>query len=116
MCALLALGIPALFWRLLPVMTQFPLVLVLLLDPPVVALILIWRLERWTRSSHWNDRHLLALISGMLIAHSVIGGLLLSKTAVEAGALAVMGLLMVVFLGGLSVQIRRREAIPTISS
>jgi hypothetical protein len=114
--AFLALGIPALLWRSFPILTQFPLVLVPLLAPPVVALILIWRLVDWTHSSYWNDRHLLALVSGMLIAHSAVGALLFSKTGVERGALAVMGLLMVIFLGWLSIQIRRRKVILTTTS
>jgi hypothetical protein len=115
MSAFLALGIPALLWRPFPILTQFPLVLVLFLTPPVVALILIWRLVGWVRSPYWNDHYLLALVSGMLIAHSAVGALLFSKTAVERGVLAVMGLLMVIFLGWLSAQIRRREVILTTS-
>ncbi|HET8844192.1 MAG TPA: hypothetical protein VFN35_22185, partial [Ktedonobacteraceae bacterium] len=113
MSAFLALGIPALLWRFIPIMAQFPLVLILLLIPPCMALVLLSRLKHWTRSSHWNDRHLLALISGMLIAHTIVGGLLFSKTVVETGALAVMGLVMVALLGGLAVQLRRREAVLT---
>jgi hypothetical protein len=110
MSAFIALGIPALLWRFVPALSQFPLVLISLLIPPLMALILLSRLEHWARSSHWNDRHLLALVSGMLIAHTVVGGLLFSKTVIEAGALAVMGLVMVALLGGLAVQIHRREA------
>ena len=52
----------------------------------------------------------------MLIAHSAVGALLFSKTGVERGALAVMGLLMVLFLGWLWVQIRRRKVILTTTS
>ncbi|GHO42141.1 hypothetical protein [Ktedonospora formicarum] len=116
MSAFLALGIPALLWRPFPMLTQFPLVLVPLLAPPVIALILIWRFVDWARSSSWNDRHLLALVSGMLIAHSAVGALLFSKTVVERVALAVMGLLMVIFLGWLWVQIRNRKVVLTTTS
>lgn len=114
--AFLALGFPALLWRIVPALSQFPLVLISLLIPPFMALILLSRLEHWAHSSHWNDRHLLALVSGMLIAHSAVGALLFSKTGVERGALAVMGLLMVIFLGWLWVQVRRRKVILTTTS
>ncbi|MBO0779969.1 MAG: hypothetical protein J2P37_14190 [Ktedonobacteraceae bacterium] len=108
--AFLALGIPALLWRFVPALSHFPLVLISLLLPPCMALILLSCLAHWARSPHWNDRHLLALVSGMLIAHTVVGGLLFRKTGVEAGALVIMGLVMVAFLAGLAVQIHRREA------
>jgi len=114
--AFLALGVPALLWHLFPMLTQFPLVLVPLLAPPIAALILIWRVVDWAPLSSWNDHQLLALVSGMLMAHSAIGALLFSKTDVERGALAVMGLLMVIFLGWLWVQIRHRKDILTTTS
>ena len=64
MSAFIALGVPALLWRVLPAMTQFPLVLVPLLVPPIMAMGLIWFVWQWAHSSHWNDLHLLAWSAG----------------------------------------------------
>jgi hypothetical protein len=47
----------------------------------------------------------------MLIAHTIIGGLLFSDTLIEIVAIIVMGLIMVGLLGWLAAQIRHREAV-----
>ncbi len=113
--AFIGLGVPALLWHILPAMTQFPRVLVPLLVPLIMAVGLIWAVQHWAHSSHWNDLHLLSLVSGLLIAHTVVGALLFSKTILQAVAIAVVGLVMVILLVLFALLVRRREAKPFVS-
>lgn len=106
--AFISLGVPALLWHILPTITQFPLVLVPLLVPPMMAGGLIWFVQRWAHSSHWNDRHPLALVSGMLLAHTIVGGLVFGKTIVQEVAIVVMGLIMMLLLALFAMHIRHR--------
>ncbi len=51
----------------------------------------------------------------MLIAHTVVGALLFSKTILQGVAIAVMGLVMVILLALFALLVRRREAKPSVS-
>lgn len=106
--AFIGLSVPALLWRVMPAIAQFPLVLIPLLLPPLIALVLFRVVRQWREAVAWNDRHLLALISGLLIAHTVVGWLLFSKTVERGISIGVMGLIMVIVLLVLARHVKRR--------
>lgn len=103
-----ALTLPSSLWRVEPAFASFPLVLVSLLVPLVVAAAMIWLVRSFAPTRDWSDRHLLALASGALIAHTVVGGLIFSKTMAQGVAIGALGLVMLILLVLFAVWVRRR--------
>jgi hypothetical protein len=46
----------------------------------------------------WNDRHRLALVSGAVITHNLVGGAILTKTTADRVGVAGLGLVLIVLL------------------
>jgi hypothetical protein len=61
-----------------------------------MAVVMLWLLRQWAATRDWSDRHRLALVSGALIFHNLIGGVILTKTTVDRVGVALLGLGMVV--------------------
>jgi hypothetical protein len=106
--AFIALALPSALWRVEPAFAGFPLVLVSLLVPLIVAAAMIWLVRSFTQTRDWSDRHLLALASGALIAHTVVGGLIFSKTMAKGVAIGVTGLVMLILLVLFAFWVRHR--------
>ena len=105
----------SLLWRIQPAFAQFPLVLVPMLGTLIVFAAIIWFVSSFANTREWSDRHLLALVSGTLIAHIIVGGLLFSKTIVQGVAITVMGLVMVILLVLFALHVRKRETKAVVS-
>jgi hypothetical protein len=106
--AFIGLALPSSLWRVEPAFASFPLVLVPLLVPLVVAAAMIWLMQSFTQTRDWSDRHLLALASGALIAHTVVGGLIFSKTMARGVAIGALGLVMLILLALFALWVHRR--------
>jgi hypothetical protein len=98
----------ALLWRIQPAFARWPLVLVPMLVAIAVPGAMIWLLPRWTATRDWSDRHRLALVSGALISHNLIGGVILTKTTADRVGVALLGLVMVVLLVLFAIRVRDR--------
>jgi hypothetical protein len=98
----------ALLWRIQPALAHWPLVLVPMLGATAVIVMMFWLLRQWAATSDWNDRHRLALASGALLSHSLIGGAILTKTTVDRAGVAVLGFAMIVLLSLFARRIRER--------
>ena len=98
----------SLLWRVQPAFAQFPLVLVPMLGTLVVLAAMIWLVRNFAQARDWSDRHLLALVSGTLIAHTGVGGLIFSKTMAKGVAIGVLGLAMMILLVLFAVRVRHR--------
>ncbi|GEM_PF-356323 len=81
------------------------------LVPMAAALVLAAQsarlIHRWSLTTHWSDRHLLALASGALIAHTAFGAIAIPDRTVDLVGLITLGVIMV---GGLMVLARRVRA------
>src|SRR5262249_21713602 len=113
--AFIGLAGPSMLWRVQPAFASFPLVLVPLLGTLVVAAVMIWLVRIWARGRSWSDRHLLALASGALLAHNVVGGLIFTKTMAEGVAIVVLTLVMIGLLVLFAMRVRRHVASPAAS-
>jgi hypothetical protein len=111
----------ALLWRVLPAFARWPLVLAPVLGASALVVLMVWLLRRWASARGWNDRHRLALSSGALLSHSLIGSAILTNTPIERVGSAAMGLMTIVLLVLFAVRVRDRVqclagvATPTLS-
>ena len=88
----------AILWRLQPVFAQWPLTLVPMLSAIAVAAALAVLVRRWTAARNWNDVHRLAIVSGAVISHSLIGGVIFTSTTFDRIGIAVLGLTLLSIL------------------
>ena len=106
--AFAGLALPALLWRAQPAFAHFPLVLVPLLGTLGIVAAMIWLVRHWAQAGDWSDRHRLALAGGALLAHSVVGGLIFTKTASQGITILVLTLVMIGLLGLFAIKVRGR--------
>jgi uncharacterized membrane protein len=111
----LVIGISGFIWHFLadpngtvPMFARWPLVLLPMVGAVVIIVGIAWLVNRWSRAADWNDLHLLALASGAVICHTVVGDLALTHTLGDRIGLIVMALLMAGFLIWLALRIHRR--------
>jgi hypothetical protein len=97
----------AVLWRVESAFANLPLALVPMLGATAVAASMAWALRQWTAGRGWNDRHRLALVSGAVISHSVVGGTILTKSTVDRVGVAVLGLVLIVLLALLAKRVER---------
>ncbi len=90
-----------------PAFTHAPLVLLSMLSALVLVAIVAWLVYHWSHSHTWSDNHLLALLSGALIAHTLVG-ILNSHDPTTRLGLVVLGLLMIILLILLARRIQAR--------
>jgi hypothetical protein len=102
----------ALLWRILPAFASWPLVLVPMLGALALVGAMVWRVRRWAAMRGWNDRHQLALASGALVSHSLIGGAILTRTTVDRIGVAVLGFATIVVLVLFTIRVRERIRLP----
>jgi hypothetical protein len=95
-------------WHIQPLFSAWPLVLVPALGSLLIAGGVAWLVGRWSQAQDWSTLHLLALASGAVICHILIGQLVLANTTSDRIGLAVLGLAMVSLLAWLAMRIRRR--------
>jgi hypothetical protein len=100
----------ALLWRAEPQFAQWPLVMVPLLGGITLVAVMAWALRDWAAAGDWSDRHLLALASGAVVSHTLIGILIFPKTKVDLAGLIVLGLLTMVLLGLFAIRVYTRSA------
>jgi hypothetical protein len=98
----------ALLWRIQSAFAHWPLVLAPMLGAMAVIVMMVWLLRQWSATCDWNDRHRLALVSGALLSHSLIGGAILTNTTVDRAGVAVLGFVMIVLLGLFASRVRDR--------
>jgi hypothetical protein len=67
------LALLILLWRAEPIFAHSPWVLLPMLSAMILVAGVAGLLRHWSRSYDWGDRHLLALASGALIAHTLVG-------------------------------------------
>jgi len=101
-------GVCLSLWHMQPLFSAWPLVLVPALGSLLIAGGAAWLVGRWSQAQDWSTLHLLALASGAVICHILIGLLLLANTTADRIGLAVLGLAMVGLLAWLAMRIRRR--------
>jgi hypothetical protein len=103
---LLVTGIASLIWhallvllsRMHPAFARWPLVLAPMLGAMAVMVMMVRLVREWGANRDWNDRHRLALVGGALLSHSLIGGAILTKTALDRAGVAVLGFVTIVLL------------------
>jgi len=88
----------AVLWRIEPAFADWPLFLVPVLGAMAVAASMDWGLRQWTARRGWNDRHRLALVSGAVISHSLVGGIILTKSIADRVGVGFLGLVLIVLL------------------
>lgn len=103
---------PALLWRVQSAFADFPLVLIPLVGTLLITVVMSWLVRNWARGHSWSDRHRLALVTGALLAHSVVGGLIFTKTLAEGVSIVVMTLLMLGLLALFAIRLNRHVASP----
>jgi hypothetical protein len=87
---------------------QGPLVLIPMACALIVA-ILVWRtVRRSAQSPDFGDRHLAALASGAVVAHTLCGDLAFSRSVEDAAARVALGCVTVGLLILLAVRVHRR--------
>jgi hypothetical protein len=64
--------------------------------------------SRWAGRAAWTDRHVLCLVGGLLVAHTLVGSVFWAGTAVDVVGLLVLAVLTVVLLALLG----RRARVP----
>jgi hypothetical protein len=99
----------ALLWRIQPAFAYGLLVLVPMLGALLLALLMAWLVRCWSQAYDWSDRHLLALASGALVAHSVIGGLIFHHTVADLIGLIILGLVTILLLALFAIRIHGRD-------
>jgi hypothetical protein len=95
-------------WHIQPLFSAWPLVLVPALGSLLIAGGVAWLVNRWSQAQDWNTLHLLALASGAVICHILIGLLVLATTTADRIGLAVLGLVMAGLLAWLAIRMRHR--------
>lgn len=95
-------------WYIQPLFSNSPLVLVPALGVLVIAGAIAWLVKRWSQASDWSDLHLIALASGAIACHTLLGLLAVARTTPDRIGLAALGLAMTGLLVWLAIRIRRR--------
>lgn len=95
-------------WSIQPLFSAWPLVLVPTLGTLLIAGGVSWLVDRWSQAQDWKHLHLLALASGAVICHILIGLLAFAQTTADRIGLAVLGLAMAGLLTWLAIGIRHR--------
>jgi hypothetical protein len=98
----------AVLWRVEPAFAKGPLVIIPMVCALAIVALMAWTLRHWTAGRGWNDRHRLALVSGAVISHSVVGGTILTKSTVDRVGVGVLGLVLIVLLVLLAKRVRKR--------
>lgn len=105
-------ALASLLWCLQPAFAGFPLVLVPLLGTLLVIAAMIWLVRRFAQAHNWTDCHQLALASGTLITHIVVGGLIFIDTMAEGMTIVALGLVVIILLILFTIQARSRVTAP----
>jgi len=84
--------LPAILWRIQPVFAQWPLALVPMLSAIAVAGAVAGLVRRWAAARNWSDVHQLAIVSGAVISHSLIGAVIFTSTTFDRIGITVLGL------------------------
>jgi hypothetical protein len=95
--------------RVVPAFTRGLLVLVPMLGALALVAVVALLVHRWSRTPYWSDLHRLALVSGALVAHTLLGILHFHYTVLDRLGLIVLGLVMIVLLALLAIQVRNRD-------
>jgi hypothetical protein len=98
----------ALLWRVVPAFAGWPLVMAPMLGAVAVAAVMYRLVRRWAMAGDWNDRHRLALGSGAVVTHCLIGGMILAKTTIDRLGVAALGVVTVFLLFLLAIGVRDR--------
>jgi hypothetical protein len=98
----------ALLWRVHPAFARWPFVLVPVLIAIVLTVIVAWLLRRCVATRDWDDRHRLALVSASVVSHSIFGGAVITKTAVDRACVAVLVFVTIVLLILFACRVRDR--------
>ena len=96
-------------WAIQPRFSDWPLVLVPLLNTLLIGGGVTWLLRRWSRARDWGDLHLLALASGAVLCHILIGLLAYTQTTADRIGLIILGLAMMGWLTWLAFRIHSRS-------
>lgn len=103
-------------WHIQPLFSDWPLVLAPILGTVVIAGGIAWLVNRWSQASDWNDRHILALASGAVICHTLVGLLDPTHTTADRIGLAILGLAMVGLLTWFAMRVHNRTTYPDRSA
>lgn len=95
-------------WAIQPLFSRWPLVLVPVLATLILGGGVAWLVNRWSRAHDWGDLHLLALASGAVICHILIGVLANAQTTADRIGLIVLGLAMIGMLTWLAFRLHKR--------
>ncbi|HZR39370.1 MAG TPA: hypothetical protein VFB12_04595 [Ktedonobacteraceae bacterium] len=106
--AFLWLALLGMLWWVQPAFARWPLVLFPMLSALAVLGVMIWLVRQWAQSRDWSDRHLLALCSGALVSHTLVGILVITHTTADRVGLIVLGLVMIVLLVLFAIRVRAR--------
>jgi hypothetical protein len=106
--AFIGLALPTLGWRTVAALAYWPFVVAPLASAVAIALGLALAVRSWAHTAAWSGRHQLALASGLLMAHSAVGGLLFTRSMSDAITIAALGLVMVLSLALFAWGIRGR--------
>lgn len=96
-------------WAIQPLFSDWPLVLVPLVSTLLIGGEITWLLSRWSRARNWGDLHLLAVASGAVLCHILIGLLAYTQTTTDRIGLALLGLAMMGWLTWLAFRLHRRS-------
>jgi hypothetical protein len=97
-------------WYMQPLFSVWPLVLVPALGSLLVAFGIVWLVDHWSQAQDWRGLHQLALASGAVICHILVGLLVLTQTTADRIGLALLGLAMTGLLVWLAIRMHRRAA------
>lgn len=102
------LALLVLLWRVQPAFAHWPLVLVPMLGAIAVAVAMIRLVHSWAENHDWNDLHRIALASGALVPHTLVGCLVITQTTTARVGLIALGLAMTILLILFALRIRGR--------
>jgi hypothetical protein len=95
----------AILWRVQPVFAQWPLELVPMLSAMVIAGVVACLVRHWSAAQNWSDVHRLAVVSGAVISHSLIGAAIFAHTTFDRAGVFVLALAL---LSILAIRVRRQ--------
>jgi hypothetical protein len=97
-------------WSIQPLFSVWPLVLVPALGSLLVDFGVVWLVNHWSQAQDWKDLHQLALASGAVICHILVGLLIITTTTADRIGLALLGVTMTTLLAWLAIRMHRRAA------